>query len=391
MLPEPAYFISGLVVGGIYAIFVLGLVLTYKSSRIFNFAQGAMAFFVAATYHSLHSEYGWSIPVAGVVAILAVAPLLGLFLWAVLFRLLTGTSETVRLVSTIGLYVALPALTVMIWGEEPFITAPGLAPTPVAVWHVFGVGINADQVAVLAAAIAIAVGMTLFLRYTTFGLQVRGAVDAPRVASLTGTNTALVSALSWMVGTTTAGLAGVLLSPIRGLDPFNFTLLLIASFAAVVIARLESLPLAFAGAMLLGLAQEISVKYIPNDAPQVIVSGLRPSIPFLIMAFFLFAYSGLGREKYARDRMPSSGRTTPEVSRAPLWRRLVAPVLVLLAVFVVVPDLVSGFWLGIVGSGIALSIIFLGQTVVTGEGGMISLCQITFAGIGAIASAQLIT
>ena len=67
--PESPYIVGGLVVGGIYAILVLGLVLTYKSSRIFNFAQGAIAYFVAATYHSLHTEYRWSIAAAAVVVI----------------------------------------------------------------------------------------------------------------------------------------------------------------------------------------------------------------------------------------------------------------------------------------------------------------------------------
>jgi branched-chain amino acid transport system permease protein len=404
-----AYIVGGLVSGGIYAVFVLGLVLTYKSSRIFNFAHGAIAYFVAASYHSLNDPQGdfrWSIVPAAVVSILVIAPLLGLFLWAVLFRYLTRASATIRLVATIGLYVAIPPATIIIWGQQPFIRALGLAPEGsngrVATWRdILGTGVtlNADQLAVIAAAVAVAVGLTLFLRFTTFGLQIRGTVDNPTVAGLTGTNTGVVSAVAWMIGSTTAGLAGVLLAPILGLDPSNFTLLLIASFAAVVIARMTSLPMAFAGAMLIGLAQEIIVKYLPQSDTVFgffPTSGVRPSLPFLFMAVFLLAYRGVGREQLTVERVRSTRTASTGVLHRPLWQRLGLVPVIPLAAIVIIPAIIrlangsEDYWLGLIGEGIALGIIFLSWTVVTGEAGMTSLCQITFAAIGAAMSAQLI-
>jgi len=95
------YIISGLVVGSIYAISALGLVLTYTSSRVFNFAHGALAYAIAVFYYYLTRQNGWSIAAAAPFTILIVAPLLGLLLYFVLFKRLTHATPTVRLVSTV--------------------------------------------------------------------------------------------------------------------------------------------------------------------------------------------------------------------------------------------------------------------------------------------------
>ena len=89
------YIISGLVVGSIYAISALGLVLTYTSSRVFNFAHGALAYAIAVFYYYLTRQNGWSIAAAAPFTILIVAPLLGLLLYFVLFKRLTHATPTV--------------------------------------------------------------------------------------------------------------------------------------------------------------------------------------------------------------------------------------------------------------------------------------------------------
>jgi branched-chain amino acid transport system permease protein len=103
------YIISGLVAGSITAISALGLLITYKSSRVFNFAHGAIAYSIAIFYYYLTNRNGWSIEVAAPFTILVVAPLIGLLLYGALFRRLTHLSPAVRLVATVGLWVAIPA------------------------------------------------------------------------------------------------------------------------------------------------------------------------------------------------------------------------------------------------------------------------------------------
>lgn len=387
-----AYIVGGLVLGGIYAVSVLGLVLSYTSSRVFNFAHGAIAYFVAIFYYWLHHDHGWSTPASAVAALVVVSPLIGLFLWAVLFRHLTHASPTVRLVATVGLWVALPPITLLMFGNKPYASTSGLAGDGAVgkVVHPFGVAVNANQLAVLSAAVIVAVVLSCVLRFTSFGLAVRATVDSPASAANAGYNTSLVTAGSWMIGTFLAGFAGVLLGPILGLDQSSFTLLIIASFAAVVVARMTSLPLAFAGAMLLGLIQEISVKYLPSSG--VLSRGVRPSIPFALMAVFLLAYRGLRRERFEVDTRAAVPPEDAVMVRTPRtgWRRYARP-LVLAVALVIVPEILSGFWLNVVAQGLALAIVFVSYVVVTGEGGMLSLAQVSFAGVGAVMTANLAT
>ena len=388
-----AFIVGGLVLGGIYAISAVGLVLTYTSSRVFNFAHGAIAFFVAYFYYWLNTQHGWPIVPAAIVTLGVVSPLIGLFLWAVLFRHLTNAPPAVRLVATVGLYVALNAATLLIFQDEDILGRPaGLVPLPPHVYRIAGVAVNTNQLAVIVAAAVIAVGLTVLLRATSYGLAVRATVDSPRMASVVGTNTAAVTAGSWMIGTTLAGLAGVLLMPILGLSALQFTLLLIASFAAVVVGRMTSLTLAFAGAIGLGLIQQILIRYQPDSG--VLSTGIRPSVPFVVMLVFLLIYSGFGRERFEVDTRAAASAALDAAALAPRpgnrWRRLLPGAL--FGVFVLTfPLWVDDFWLAVLAQGLALGIAFLSYTVVTGEGGMISLCQITFAGVGGVVTAQLAT
>ena len=109
-------------------------------------------------------------------------------------------------------------------------------------YQVIGVAVTLDQVIVYACVLATVVFGALILRYTDVGLKVRAMVDSPAMTDLSGTNPNFISVGVWAVSTLFAGLAGVLAAPIVGLDPDKFTVLIAASFAAVVAARLRNLP-----------------------------------------------------------------------------------------------------------------------------------------------------
>jgi len=252
------YIVAGIVVGSVYAIASLGLVLTYTSSRIFNFANGAMSFFIAIVFYRAVVTWGWNPHVAGILTIFVFSPLLGLLLWAVLFRRLADTPSFVRLVSTVGLSVALPALASILFPDIDANIRPSILWTPAHEYTILGVHVDSNQVAVVAAAVLAAIVLTVLLQATPFGLATRATVDSGRLASTSGINTSFVTAVTWMIGTMLAGAAGVLLAALRGFTILQFTLLLLASFAAVVVARMHSLVLAFVGSMLIGLLQELS-------------------------------------------------------------------------------------------------------------------------------------
>ena len=204
------YVLAGLVLGGIYAIAAAGLVITYESTGILNFAFGSLAYFIARFYYYLIVQKGWSILPAATVTIVITAPVLGLVLYVVLFRFLRLSSSLIKVVATIGLSVALPALALLLFGNEAILLAPGLAPQPVQLVHLGGVAITMDQIIVYACVVATVVIGALVLRYTDVGLRVRAMVDSEAMTALSGTNPGAISAGVWAVSTFFAGLAGVL-------------------------------------------------------------------------------------------------------------------------------------------------------------------------------------
>ena len=396
------FVIAGLVLGGIYAIASAGLVITYTASGILNFAFGAMAFFIARFYYFLNTQHGWSILPAAVLSIGVAAPALGVLLYAVLFRHLRLASPMIKVVATIGLLVAIPSLAVLIFGNQAINQAPGLAPQPVAVYQVFGVAVTLDQLIVYACVVVTVVAGALILRYTDVGLKVRAMVDSPAMTDLSGTNPTAVSVGVWAISTFFAGLAGVLAAPIVGLDPNKFTLLIAASFAAVVAARLRNLPVAVGVALLMGIATSLIEGYLPPSSSYT--TEFIDAVPFIVVAVVL-VYELIRRGRVGESdgwggaldraitpqgesRLAGSTSNAVESASLGLFGRYAGPVLLIAAVGVV-PLIVQGYWVGVMAAGFAYAVILLSWTLVTGEGGMLWLCQITFAGVGALTTAQL--
>ena len=396
------FVIAGLVLGGIYAIASAGLVITYTSSGILNFAFGSLAFFIARFYYFLNTQEGWSIVPAAIVAIGIASPVLGVVLYAVLFRHLRLSSPLIKVVATIGLSVAIPSLATLIFGSGAIQAAPGLAPQPVHVFHFLGVPVTLDQVIVYGCVIlTVAVGAVV-LRFTEVGLKVRAMVDSPAMTDLSGTNPTAVSIGVWAVSIFLAGLSGVLAAPIIGLDAANFTLLIAATFAAVIAAKLRNLPVAVGVALLMGIATSLIQRYLPPASAWT--SEIIDAVPFIVIALVLI-YNLVRRGRIgdtdgwggALDRAITpqgesrlAGSTSNVVETASLnpVGRYAGPV-ALIIVAGALPMILGGYWVGLVAQAFAYGVIFLSWTIVTGEGGMLWLCQITFAGVGALTTAQL--
>jgi branched-chain amino acid transport system permease protein len=396
------FVIAGLVLGGIYAIASAGLVITYTASGILNFAFGAIAFFIARFYYFLNTQHNWSIVPAAVVSIGVAAPALGIVLYALLFRHLRLSSPMIKVVATIGLLVAIPSLATLIFGNQAINEAPGLAPQPVAVYQFLGVPVTLDDVIVYICVVVTVVAGAVILRYTDVGLKVRAMVDSPAMTDLSGTNPTAVSVGVWAVSTFFAGLAGVLAAPIIGLDADQFTLLIAASFAAVVAARLRNLPVAVAVGLLMGIATSLIQRYLPPASAWT--TEIIDAVPFIVIAVVL-VYELIRRGRVGESdgwggaldraitpqgesRLAGSTENVVESASLNVFGRYAGPVLLIAAVSFV-PLIVEGYWVGLMAQAAAYGIIFLSWTLVTGEGGMLWLCQITFAGVGALTTAQL--
>jgi branched-chain amino acid transport system permease protein len=398
------FVIAGLVLGGIYAIAAAGLVITYTASGILNFAFGAMAFFIARFYYFLHTQHGWPILSSAVVSILIAGPAMGIILYLALFRFLRLSSPLIKVVATIGLSVSLPALATWIFGNVTIQSAPGLAPEPVAVYQFLGVPVTLDQVIVYGCVIATVVFGGLVLRYTEVGLKVRAMVDSPAMTDLSGANPDAISLGVWAVSTLFAGLVGVLAAPINGLDIGHFTVLMAASFAAVIAAKLRNLPMAVVVGLLMGVATSLFERYLPPNSQWT--TTLIDAVPYIVIALFLIytlvrggdvgeksAYGGaLDRAITPQGESRLAGSTSSMVETASLgFVGKYAGPLLLIVIVGVLPAIVTDYWVGLFALAFAYAVIFLSWTIVTGEGGMLWLCQITFAGVGAITAAQLAT
>ncbi|MBV8234707.1 MAG: branched-chain amino acid ABC transporter permease, partial [Acidimicrobiia bacterium] len=274
------YAIPGLPFGCIYALVAVGLVLTYRSSGVFNLAFGAQAYISAAVFYDTAGTHHWPTWAAFAVSVLVVGPLVGLLLDRAIFRHLRTASATVKLVAALGLLVGIPALIQALWfGTGSKLRPPALGPTPEHFYKWHSYGIDSNQVAVVVATILVVVGLGFLFRSTAFGLRMRAVVESPRLLQLHGVNAERVATSAWVLSSLLAALAGVLLAPLYArVDSTNFTVLMVAAIAAAVFGGLRSLPLTLLGGILLGVAQEVLTKYLPLG--NLLVKGFRPSLPF---------------------------------------------------------------------------------------------------------------
>ena len=404
------YIVAGLALGGVYAMISAALVFTYSSTGVLNFALGAIAYSIARVYNFLLVQEHWPIAAAAIVSILVIAPLLGIFLWAILFRVIGGCSAIIKVVVTLGIAVALPAVVSLIFGTQEIINVPGLAPVPVKVFSIIGVPVDLDSLITIGSVIVLGILSFMILRFTSFGLKIRGFVDSEAMTSISGTNQNLLAMSVWAIGTLVAGLAGVLIAPDVGLaGPDNYTLLLASAFAAALIARLRYSGRAAVGGILLGVATVLAERYLP--AGSTWTTGIVNSIPFGFIVITLFVFAVFNRLPVETEvggpldraiapvgsstRIGASGAHEQPIAGAAPASRLRDPAiwgsLAVMAVIFILPLVLGGAWVGLVGLGLAFGVAFLGYTLVAGEGGMIWLCLISFAGLGAVFTAQFAT
>jgi branched-chain amino acid transport system permease protein len=393
------YVLAGLALGSIYAIASASLVVTFESAGVLNFSFASMAFVVARFYYWLNSQHGWRTDTAGIVSLVVVAPLLGVVLYALLFRFLRGKSTLTKIAATIGLSVALPVVSDLIFGEETVTSAPGFASLGDKPLHFLGAPVTTDQLIAYGFLLFVVITGTVILRRTNVGLRVRAVVDSEALASLSGTNPGRVAVGVWAASAALAGLAGILAAPSFTLTVAGMTKLMAAAFAAVVVARLRSLPVAVATSLAMGVVTDVIQKYHQNGT---FTAAIVPSVPFGFMLVALIVYAvrfgpTAGQEEAAPlDRaVRPAHHDAQQLADGPETRNPIGMALGLapLAVVAVLPLIFRGssYWMAAVALGFCYAITFLSFTVVTGEGGMLWLSQIIFAGIGALATAQFVT
>lgn len=379
--------IIGLVTGSLYAIAASGLVVTYTTSGIFNFAHGATGMFAAFVYWKLRVDMGWPAPVALVAVLLVIAPLFGAVVERVIIRGLWNVSEVTKLIVSISLLFGVYSAATILFSPNvgrrlpPFFDGNTIAIGPYDMsWH--------EAITILAAALT-AAALRFLLFGTRSGIAMRAVVDDRDLSRLNGGRPDRSAMLSWAIGSSLAALAGILLAGSQGaLTHIPLTLLVVNAYGAAMFGRLRSLPLTFLGAALIGLAESYAIGYVNTDNPitsvfgnvlvtPISLNGFRAAIPVIILFVVLLFLPPLkvraGAQLKSREIIPSPGPS----------RWLIGTVVLAAAAFAY-----ATVWDGVrtfqMGQGLALGIVMLSLVPLIGYAGQISLAPMAFAGIGAI-------
>jgi ABC-type branched-subunit amino acid transport system ATPase component/branched-subunit amino acid ABC-type transport system permease component len=372
------FVILGITAGSVYGLTGTGLVLTYKTSGIFNFAQGAVATTGAYTFYILHDDvlHLPAVPTA-LICVFVLGPVLGLGLEA-MARRLADASATMQVVATVGIVLAVQGFFSATFGTLAR-TFPAWLPQDTV--KIGGAFVGEDQMIITGIALAATVTLFLFFRLTRLGLAMRGVVDNPELLDLGGTSPAAVRRWAWIIGSSFATLAGILLAPTLNLDATVLTLLVVQAFGAAAIGRFSSLPLTYLGGLVIGIVASITTKYVVTASAAL--AGLPASIPFIVL-FLVLVFTPRARLANRRVRRPR-----PEAVYSAPARVQLAGAIIVGAVLLLVPHLVDAGQLPYWSDALTQVILFLSLGLLVRTSGQVSLCQAAFAAIGATTMGHL--
>lgn len=249
--------VIGVITGAGYGLVALGLVLIYKSSGVFNFAQ---AEFGTVAVYALWGAHTNGVPYLGAVLLgLAAATAMGLTTERLIIRPLFDAPRVTLLVATAG--VSLLAISLQLWlGEARGRPVDPALPRLDRV-SVLGIQVSDQRLLVLVTLAVLAVALALFFSRTHLGLAVLGVSQEPVATELVGISVRKLSSFTWGLAALLGGLGGVLTVPVGlSFGPGVLTgSALIPAFTAAVLGGMTSLPGAFVGGVVVGVAQSLAV------------------------------------------------------------------------------------------------------------------------------------
>ena len=375
------YMVPGIADGSVYALAAIGLVLTYKTSGVFNFAHGALAATGAYVFYEGYVEQGWKWPFAFLVSLLVVGVFGGLVLER-LATLLASAPTVTTVVATVGLLVLLQSLMTAIYGASDKKSGDFL---PTNGPQVGDVTISYGDMMITGFCVGASLALFIFFGRTRMGRAMTAVVDDPNLLALQKSNPAVVRRLSWILGSCFATISGMLLAPKLGVSVGVLVLIVIAAYGAAAVGLFENLPLTVAGAFFIG----ILVNYLPSQTQKtqsLFLQSMPRNVPFIVLLLvFLFVPARMLTERGVRNarRFKAPRQFSLPVTAAGLGA--------LLLLLIAVPHLVAETDVTVYSGFIAYAIIFMSLGLLLYMSGMISLCHLGFAAIGATVSGKLMT
>ena len=385
--------LRGAVFGTGTGLLAVGLVLTYRTTRIINFSYGAMGTFGAgiAVALKLGRDVPWPVAVPiGVVAGIVV----GALVERVVIRRFAQAPRLLLTVATIGLAQLLGGLGLQIpgWFKVP-VVIPGFETSlSENTWEVASSSFNGNDLLLLALVPVLLGGLSWFLYRTEAGMAVRGMSENMDRARLLGIPVNQLSLVLWSMTGGVAALTVILQAPNRGL-PLNASAgpnVLYPALAAAVVAGMRSLPGAFASGVGLGVLQQLMLWNFPDNASLSDVAFLVVIIGALLLqrkttSRALLADDSSWTSVGVQRRLSRPLARLPEVVTA-RWSLRILAVLAFLAL----PEILSGSQTNQATIALIYAIAALSLVILTGWGGVVSLGQVAIVGVGGVLAANLL-
>jgi branched-chain amino acid transport system permease protein len=382
----------GGVIGSLYGLVAIGLILVYRANRVVNFAQAGLGAVPAVVAVLLITSKGW--PYLAALPVLVVGCLaLGAVVEVVLIRRFATSPRLILAVVTIGVGQLLAYLEFntpgWISGET---LPPSTFPTPFSgfTFELEGAVFTGDHLAAVVMVALAVVALGAFFRFTRIGIAVRASAENAERAALVGIPVRRVSTLVWMIAALLSGIGIFLRAPLVGLSLGTIIgpSILLYALAAAIVARMESLPLAFAAGVGMGVI-DLSVYYSTRDA----VLSDAVMLPVILVALLLQR----GRISRALDTGQETWRTVKEYRPIPAELRAVPEVvgarsglaLLVGGMALGLPFLVGPLYRNDASLLLIYAMIGVSLVVLTGWAGQISLGQFAFVGVGAAVAGGL--
>jgi branched-chain amino acid transport system permease protein len=260
-----AAIIIGLFQGAAYGLLAVGLVLVYKGTRAFNFAQGEFGTVAGFALFIILEQTGIPYPFALLIALVS-AVAMGLLVERLVVRPLMASPRVTLLVATAGVALAAIALQLIIGGVQ----GRAIQKAVQGDFVFLGAAIEKQQLLVFLALIAVAVVLALFFSRTNLGIAILAVSQDPMATRIMGINVNRVSAFIWGLAALIGGLVGILQIPVAstGLLPGKMTsAFLVQAFTGAVIGGMTSLPGAFIGGEIVGIGQQLATYFLQGKVP----------------------------------------------------------------------------------------------------------------------------
>ena len=369
--------ILGIAFGSIYAIAAAGLVLTYTTTGVFNFAHGALGMVSAFVYWQMTEKSGVPTFVAILFILGIFGPLVGLVL-ELMFRRFRDADVGTTIVLTIALTVLCIGVAQYAFKQTEAHNLPSIFDGTV---DIGSATITRDNVLQIFVAIGIAVGLRILLFRSRTGTAMRAVVDNATLASLNGASPTTIARISWVLGTELAVVAGILFASGTNLEAITLTFFVVNAYGAAVFGKLRSLPLTFAGGIVLGILQNWGPFTFPNGPHSfdyLDVDFWRRVNVSLPGIFLFFALLALPQAKLSVGRLV--GTKAPAV---PSLQSSLARAGVFVAAMAVLVQVIPSQNLTDATRAVIFGLLLLSLVVLTGFSGQVSLTQFVFVALGA--------